>query len=284
MTLLLILKSAIVVLFLLMFLRRPSVSWAIGLLTATSAVLLDTFLGTFGREEMLAELGFFFYVISGALFGGAASWIFNILQPLVTPAAQFAPSTRAFSGGTPPVDSPGDHPNPETQGDEEPTPLDRQMLFDEIRQRFGREDTLDLIFDLGINENDVVTFHQEMDQLILNVMEIAIQHDQAGALSLAVERILTPPPPEYLPRLEKISVDSPPTILRHYLLSHYDLSWLERTATDLGIDWEQLSGGSKKGRVRNLLLYLYRRNRIGELIEYMQEEGPNAAGNEGIPG
>lgn len=55
---LVILKLLVVLFFLIMFIRRPSAVWGIGLLTVTTAALLDTLLGTFNREEMLAELGF----------------------------------------------------------------------------------------------------------------------------------------------------------------------------------------------------------------------------------
>jgi hypothetical protein len=59
------LKLLIVLIFLVKFLRRPSVVWGIGLLTVTTAVLLDTLLGTFDRDALLGELGFFFYIIAG---------------------------------------------------------------------------------------------------------------------------------------------------------------------------------------------------------------------------
>jgi hypothetical protein len=260
----LIVKLLVVILFLILFLRRPTLVWGIGLLTVTSAVLLDTFLGTFGREEMLAELGFFFYVVSGALFSGAAIWLWGVLRPGTAPAV-VAPTSLPVARNIPPP------PTVESNEDQSGgTAFDRQMLYDEIRRRFGREDVLDLIFDLVINENDVMTLDQDMNQLIINVMDVAEQHGQMGALALAVERILTPPPPENLPRLEKITADSPPTILRHYLLAHYDLAQLQQLATNLGIDWEQLGTGNKKEKVRSLLLYLYRRNRIDELIHDMQ--------------
>ncbi|NIT55544.1 MAG: hypothetical protein GWN00_04710, partial [Aliifodinibius sp.] len=71
-TLILIIKIALVIFFLVMFLRGNKLVWGIGLLTVTSAVLLDTFLGTFNREQMMEELGFFFYVLSGSIFAGAA--------------------------------------------------------------------------------------------------------------------------------------------------------------------------------------------------------------------
>ena len=73
-----VLKLLVVLLFLVRFLRRPSVVWGIGLLTVTTAVLLDTLLGTFDRDALLAELGFFFYVIAGALLAGAAAWVVGL--------------------------------------------------------------------------------------------------------------------------------------------------------------------------------------------------------------
>ncbi|RMG89799.1 MAG: hypothetical protein D6706_20630 [Chloroflexi bacterium] len=261
----LVIKLLIVVLFLVMFLRRPSLVWGVGLLTVTTAVLLDTVLGTFGREEMLAQLGFFFYVISGFLFAGAAFWLLGLLRPMtesaVFPVAASSPVRQHQLSPSRPLRR--------VEGTN--TAFDRQMLYDEIRQRFGREDILDLIFDLGINENDVMALDQPMNQLIVSLMDLAEQRGQMGALALAVERILTPPPPENLPRLEKITADSPPTILRHYLLTHYNLEQLATMAQALGIDWEQIGGWSKKTKVRELLLYLYRRNRIDELVAEMRQ-------------
>jgi len=80
--LLLILKVTVVVFFLIVFLRTIRITWAIGLLTVTSAILLDTFFGTFGREEMIAELGFFYYVIAGVLFAGASFWLWGLIRSM----------------------------------------------------------------------------------------------------------------------------------------------------------------------------------------------------------
>ncbi len=266
MTILLILKLIVVLIFLLLFLRRPNLNWGIGLLTVTTAVLLDTFLGTFGREQMQGELGFFYPVISGMLFGGAAIWLWGVLRPLLgrSPAAE-------PDNPTPPV-AKAKAILANTNRNSAPTgaAFDRQMLYEQIRTRFGREDILDLMFDLGVSENDVMTINQDMHQLIINIMDLADEREQTAALALAVERILTPTPAEHLPRLEKISVASPPTILRQFLLAHYSLEELAQMATQLGIDWEQVGAGSKKERVRELLLYLYRRNRLDELVDLMQ--------------
>lgn len=262
MSIILIVKLLVVAAVLIMFLRRPNFVWAIGLLSVTTAVLFDTFLGTFNREAILADLGFFFYVISGFLFAGATLWAWGILWPLLGTSSPLAQS----------------RPLPDTAvmqtRKKEPSKgsaaFDRQMLYDEIRQRLGREDVLDLIFDLGLNENDVMTPGQDMNQLIVNIMDKAEENGQSGALALAVERILTPPPPENLPRLEKIDAASPATILRHYMLAHFDLAELQRLAAALEIDWDELDPGNKKTKVRSLLLYLYRRNRIHDLINYLR--------------
>ncbi|MCO5180917.1 MAG: hypothetical protein M9896_12815, partial [Candidatus Promineofilum sp.] len=90
---LVILKLLVVLIFLIMFIRRPSVVWGIGLLTVTTAVLLDTLLGTFNRDELLAELGFFFYVISGVLLAGAAAWFWGVVRPWL-PGDASAPTTQ----------------------------------------------------------------------------------------------------------------------------------------------------------------------------------------------
>lgn len=267
----LILKLLVVGAFLVMFLRRPSLGWGIGLLTVTTAVLLDTFLGAFNREEMLAQLGFFFYVLAGLLVGGAAYWLLTVvLRPSLPTAAPTTagtaphPHTPAPPNGQPMTFDPAT--------DESGAAFDRQMIYEEIRDRLSRDDILDLMFDLGIKENEVMTVQQDLHRLIINIMERTAERDQTGALALAVERILTPPAPDMLPRLEKISVDSPPTILRHYLLANYDLERLQKMAVALGVDWEQLTVTHKKSRVRDLLLYLYRRNRIDELVDLMKTQ------------
>ena len=78
----LIAKIIVVAFFLIMFLRSSRLVWGVGLLTVTSAILLDAFLGTFGREEMMQQLGFFFYIIIGMLIGGAVFWFLGVMRPL----------------------------------------------------------------------------------------------------------------------------------------------------------------------------------------------------------
>lgn len=288
---LVILKLLVVLFFLVMFIRRPSVAWGIGLLTVTTAALLDTLLGTFNREELLAELGFFFYVISGVLLAGAAAWFWGVVRPILakdmtpataTPMISTAPRMTAAApvATTPMVETPAPAPEPKL-----PPPLppdhvdqyaeagfDRQMLYQEIRQRFSRADLSDLMFDLDINEADIDAGGQSLDELIVRIMDAAELDGNAPTVALAVERVLTPPPPEHLPRLERLSADSPRTVLRHYLLANYSPEELKQLAAELEIDWDQLDGNDTKSRTRALLLNLYRHDRIEALLEAMRSD------------
>lgn len=283
-----VLKLLVVLFFLIRFLRRPSVVWGIGLLTVTTAVLLDTLLGTFDRDALLGELGFFFYVIAGVLLAGAAAWFWGVVRPLLPDSARtdVQPVPRVVASRAE-VPLPAAAPAPVAEAHPAPLPrppsrppghedgyaaagLDRQMLFEEIHRRFSREDLQDLMFDLDVNELDVVMPGQTNDELIVRIMDAAEDNDQTGTVALAVERILTPPPAEYLPRAEKLSTESPRTVIRHYLLAHYNVEQLQQMAADLGIDWEQLDAGTKKDKVRSLLHYLYRRNRIDDLLSLLR--------------
>ena len=267
-TFLLILEVVAVLIFLIMFLRGSRLVWGIGLVTVTSAVLLDTILGTFGRAEMIDQLGFFFFVIAGALFAGAAVWLWSLLRPLVSaqepsaspPAPPPAWADEEQSEWAPAVEQ------------EKAIAYDRRMLYEQIRQRFGPDDVRDLIFDLGLNEHDLLSWQQTSAQLILRVMDAAEARDQTGSLALAVERIVTPLPASHLPRPEKLTADSPPTVLRHYLLAHFNEAQVAKLAAELDVEWDNMPGTSKKSKVRSFLLYLYRRERIGELVNLLKDE------------
>ena len=270
---LLVVKFLAIIFFLIMFLRRPSLVWGIGLLTITSAVLLDTLMGTFDRQALQAELGFFYFVISGMLFAGAALWLFGLLLPSFRPT-----SSASLPQGVPeeivlPAVAQKSASSAASQSS-----LDRQMIYQDIHERFGREDVLDLMFDLDINESDVMTVDQDMNHLIINIIGVAESSGKSDQLALAVERILTPPPADHLPRLEKITVDSPPTILRQYLLANYTLEDLRELAAGLDIDWEQLDAGAKREKTRSLLQFTYRRNRIEDLVSLMQAKGQATGG------
>ena len=249
----LIFKIVLVIPFLFMFWRRADWVWGIGLLTLTTAAFADTFLGVFGREQLLAELGMLAYVLLGVLVGGAAVWVVGVTRPLITPAPALPP--------IPAVVAP---PAAVSLGRE------HQQLSDTIRTQMSMEDVLDLIFDLNLPEVEIISPTQDMSQTIQNLLQATHKNGQTADLTLAIERILTPVPAEHLPRLEKLSADSPPTVLRRYLLAYYFADQLREMAEALEIDWEMLGLGSKQAKARNLLLYLRRRGRTAELIALMQ--------------
>ncbi|MFT5194714.1 MAG: hypothetical protein ACI9EW_002396 [Cellvibrionaceae bacterium] len=285
MTILLGLEIIIIIIFLVMFFRQTNIIWAVGLLTATSAVLLDVVLSIFGSDTTLASLGLWAQILGGLAFGGAAFWLWGILQPYLnngsSPSAFSSPAeTNEYAS----IQS-ADDPNSEQLLSRravgmrnDSSEYDRHLLFDQIRKNLGPEDVLDLIFDLEMIENELISPTKNMNQTIINVMDMAHERDQMGDLALAVERILTPVPPDHFPRLSRITVESPPTILRRYLLMFYNLEMLEEMSNALEIDWERLGLGSKQQKVRNLLLWIRRRNRMPELIEAMHAR-PVVSGN-----
>ena len=264
-------KIVVVILFLIAFLRRPTLVWGIGLLSVTTAVLLDTLLGTFGREEMVARIGFFFYVFSGFVFSGAALWLWGLLRPTID--AKTAVTTSMQPATTKPAATPATTGpiRPKAASNNKDAAIDYAMLFQEIKERFSHEEVLSLMFDLNITENEVMPINQEFSKLIANIIDSAAERGQGAALALAVERILTPPPAENLPRLEKITADSPPTILRQYVLAHYNTQQLQAAANHLGINWEDLSGRNRPAKGRELILHLKRRNRLDELIDWLHQ-------------
>ena len=267
----LIVKLAVVAAFLVMFLRTNKPIWGVGLLTVTSAILLDTLLSTFSREEILNELGFFYFVIAGALIAGAAFWLWGLLKTWTgssESAAGTAPNASSQANAGAEIDQTASRGSADHSG----TVYDRQELVDQIHDRFSPDDLLDLVFDLGLNENDVFVYGQDGSHAVVNIVMLAESSGQSTQLALAVERILTPIPADHLPRLEKLDSNSPPTILRNYLLINYSLAELQNFCREMDIDWEIIAGDGKKAKVRNLLLYLYHRNRIDQLIDLLQSQ------------
>ena len=243
-----------------MFLRGSKLVWGVGLLTVSSAVLLNEFLNAFGREQMIADLGMWYNIIGGLIFAGSALWLWGLIRPSSVEDTA-APATEKFTYQRPDRT----HQTPESQEERlsrraasmsrEVDSYDRQLLYNQIWQNLSPDDVLDLIFDMDFVENEVVAPTKDMSQTIINVMDTAYEEGRMSDLSLAVERILTPVPPDHFPRLARLNEETPSTVLRRYLLAFYFLSDLQELVTELEIDWERLGIGSKQLKVRNLLLY-----------------------------
>lgn len=296
MTFFLIVQLLILLFFLYQLVQGSKLIWGVGLLAIGSAVLLNLLFSTLDGEELRQTLGFWLPLINGTIFAGAGFWLFGLLQQyifpqignvigrsssVVTPSdLSLAPTTRFnfrpdAEGKLDGVDleareSSEDLAQRAVSMRNEISEFDQKLLFQQIYQNLGLGDVQDLIFDLDMVENEVVSPDRNMVQTINNIMDLAYRRDQMSDLALAVERILTPLPPDHFPRLSRITTDSPRTILRRYLLTFYTVEGLEEMAVRLDIDWERLGLQSKQQKVRNLLLYVIRRRRLGELIDVMQ--------------
>lgn len=246
-----IIRFVIVLLFLVIFVIRGSRVWGIGLLTVSLMVLLDAA----RLRGVLDEIGYFDYVLGGLLAGGAFLWLVGLLRPAEATAAQPAIAT----------------PQPLRGRATKNKAFDSHMIYEQIRTNLSPDDVRDLIFDLDLNENDILNPALDMPSVIVGLQNMAEETGQTGTLAMAVERILTPLPKENLPRAEKLSADSPPSLIRQFLIANYTLPELELLSEKLAVDWESLHGG-KKQRARQLLLHLKRRNRLDDLIEQFQEE------------
>lgn len=253
-------KAAVAIFFIVMFVRRSTLGWGVGLLTVTVAFLLDAFGTVFGRTTVLDTLGFFRWVVAGGLVAGGYVW----LRSLVPAAATGAATAATVAAPSRPATRPS--------ADSSTTLVDRKELYEQIRHNLGPDDVSDLVFDLGLNENDVWHPGLDMAQIIVNVMDEADAQGMTGMLAMAVERILTPVPKENLPRLSRLSADSPPTVLRQFLIANYDLDDLAAIAGRLRLDWQEMGDGPKKTRVRRLLLYVKRRGRLADLIAALQAQ------------
>lgn len=288
MNLFFVLKLLAVVVFLVMFVRRANWVWGVGLLTVTTAVFLDTVFSVFGRDDLLAQSGFFYYVIVGLLVGGAGIWLFGLLSPyLDTAVPTFRPrqSTKRPPPPTPytnELDNSVGLPRRGTSMANDATAYDRQQLYDQVRFNLGPDDVYDLIFDLEMNENDILMPHATFTDTIINIMDQAQEQERMGDLALAVERILTPIPADHMPRLDRLTAETPPAILRRYLLTFYFADQIKDLAQQLAVDWEQLGHDTKQTSVRTLLLYLIRRNRLPELIEVLQASNAPAKPAHGV--
>jgi len=263
----LIAKIAIVAFFLIMFLRSSKTIWGIGLLTVTSAILLDTFLGTFGQEEMIEQLGFFFYVFAGALFAGAAVWLVGVVWPHLRseqPDVEIADRPES-EPADPDTAIPSVEPIDLSQA-----PSEHQALFEHINNSFTKDNIQDLTFDMRYVELLQSSREQDEGELLRTVFERAEKEGQSEELGLAVERIQNPLPPDHLPRIEKITTQSPPTVLRQYLVQNCSNAELESIAANQELDWEFDTDETINRNVRNLLLNVQNSNKTEELIGLLQ--------------
>ncbi|HEX6385059.1 MAG TPA: hypothetical protein VF177_10345 [Anaerolineae bacterium] len=59
-----------------------------------------------------------------------------------------------------------------------------------------------------------------------------------------------------------------------FLNQHFNLDELRELAFDLGIDYENVEGTSKRAKIRELVLYFNRQHMLDELIKTVKERRP----------
>jgi hypothetical protein len=65
--------------------------------------------------------------------------------------------------------------------------------------------------------------------------------------------------------------------LRELLITRLSLDELQTLCFDIGLDYDSLEGGTKDGKIRELLLYIERRDRLAFLIERVKGQRPDLA-------
>jgi hypothetical protein len=60
--------------------------------------------------------------------------------------------------------------------------------------------------------------------------------------------------------------------LRKIVVTNYNLEEIRTLCSDIGVDYYDLGGEGKEAKVRELIAYLKRRNKLDDLIRYVQED------------
>lgn len=81
------------------------------------------------------------------------------------------------------------------------------------------------------------------------------------------------PTPDLSPTVEEPSAEYKRR-LRKQMDSYFSLSELRTICFDLGIDYEELPGGTKQNFTVGLIEYVIRRNRLPELLDALRRERP----------
>ena len=63
--------------------------------------------------------------------------------------------------------------------------------------------------------------------------------------------------------------------LRQVLYDHFSLEELRTLCADLDVDHDDLEGEGKEPKARELIAYLQRRERLGQLVTYIQQHRPD---------
>jgi hypothetical protein len=60
--------------------------------------------------------------------------------------------------------------------------------------------------------------------------------------------------------------------LRKLIVTNYNLEEIRTLCSDIGVDYDNLGGEGKEAKARELIAYLKRRNKLNDLVRYLQED------------
>ena len=124
------------------------------------------------------------------------------------------------------------------------------------------------------NDNNPVSRTRLERSLEEKGAEIAKVDAQIAALGPAAVPVTPPVAPDPLVTPGPLVTDR--VMLRTALIDHFKIEELKILCADLGIDFENLGGSGKAGTALELVQYMERRGRIGELAAKIRKERPNA--------
>ena len=71
--------------------------------------------------------------------------------------------------------------------------------------------------------------------------------------------------------IEQIEGGADPTVLRQLLITRFDLEELRNLCFDLKVNYSDLGGEGQEAKARELIAFLQRRERLGDLVIYIRQ-------------
>jgi len=114
---------------------------------------------------------------------------------------------------------------------------------------------------------------------LFDIQYLDFRGDQRRAQNVLLQVLKSPgqpfPAPQPTPPPTSVNANSR-TVLREVLVKHFSDNELRNLCFDLGVEYDDLGGEGKSGKARELIAYLERRDRLGELVQIVNRERPEA--------
>jgi hypothetical protein len=91
-----------------------------------------------------------------------------------------------------------------------------------------------------------------------------------------------PRAPAYTPPGTAVDAREPRRRLLAFICDHFDAEELRTLCFDLGVSYDDLPAQGRKNKARELIAYVERRERLGELLELLRETRPDSSARAGL--